>query len=342
MAEETNIRDTNTKIQLSLAAALFFSPLVQHMLKKNNLDLSENDKAFIRDYVKFWYITILFGLITITTGVLHYLFALDILNVVYTTSIFILIFLLTISMISILSDISLIRWGDYATQNYTVKWNKKNIILTYLPLYNIYLRYQLHNFEKPTRWIKESIFRWILFIIFCMFGNITISSIIILIITLRIASLISDIDVISMSTKHRLNSLFLKNPEELRGYITWFLIYIGKLFIHLFRPMKAYTLSQEVMYEKEVYSHILNIQNNTPIISEYIIWIFLLTGIIYFGNIDFTVRTYYTWFGLLITRYLIMAIQLKHLPHLPIAREIIWLFQRIWSFFKKESFIPKT
>jgi len=46
--EETKVIDTNTKTQLSLAAALFFSPLVQNMLKNNTRDITDKDKDFIR------------------------------------------------------------------------------------------------------------------------------------------------------------------------------------------------------------------------------------------------------------------------------------------------------
>jgi hypothetical protein len=51
--EEMKAVDTNTKTQLSLAAALFFSPLVQNMLNKNTWDLTDKDKEFIRGYIKF-------------------------------------------------------------------------------------------------------------------------------------------------------------------------------------------------------------------------------------------------------------------------------------------------
>ena len=60
MAEELKTADTNTKTQLSLAAALFFSPLVQNMLKKNTRDITEQDRNFIRGYIRFGYITLLF------------------------------------------------------------------------------------------------------------------------------------------------------------------------------------------------------------------------------------------------------------------------------------------
>jgi len=60
MVEELKTVDTNTKTQLSLAAALFFSPLVSGMLKKNTRNITDKDRDFIRGYIKFGYISILF------------------------------------------------------------------------------------------------------------------------------------------------------------------------------------------------------------------------------------------------------------------------------------------
>ena len=48
MVEETKVTDTNTKTQLSLASALFFSPLVSNMLKNGTRDITEKDRNFIR------------------------------------------------------------------------------------------------------------------------------------------------------------------------------------------------------------------------------------------------------------------------------------------------------
>ena len=339
MVEETKVRDTNTKTQLSLSAALIFSPLVQNMLKRNTRDITDQDKDFIRGYIKFGYITILFGIITITAWILNYLFALNILNVTYTISISILIFLLIISVVSILSDISLIKWGDHMIQTYTIEGNKKNIIIKYLPIYNIYLWYQAHNFEKPNWRIKESIILWTIFFIACLSGSILISSCILIVIIVRIAALMSDIDFLNTKTKQQFNKLFFKNPEELRGYITWFFIYLGKSFVHIFTVMQPYTLSEEIAQEKKTYGHIIDTQTNRDIVIEYILWILLTIWLIYIAKIDFTVRTYYTGLWLLIARYLIMMIQLKYLPHLPIARELLLLVQWIGSFFKRKPFI---
>ena len=340
MAEETKVTDTNTKTQLSLAAALFFSPLVQHMLTANTRDITDQDKDFIRGYIRFGYVTILFWVITISAGVLNYLFPLSILSVTYTVSIFILVFLLLISIVSILSDISLLRWGDRSLQNYTIEGNKKDIIFKYLPIYNIYLRYTSHTFEKPNRRIKESILLRTIFLLLSMSGSVFLTSCIVILIVLRVASLMSDIDFLNTSTKQWLNRLFFKNPEEMIGYVSWFLVYLIKSLVHIFAPIQAYTLTEEITKEKSAYGRIIDIQNtNRNIIIEYILWIFLTIWLLYIAKVDFTVRTYYAWLSLLFARYLIMAIQLKHLPHFPLAREILLFIRGIGKLFTKKLFI---
>ncbi len=343
MVEEVKKTDSNTKTQLSLAAAMFFSPLVQNMLNKNSRDIPEQDKQFIRGYIKFWYVTLLFGLITITTWILHYLFMLNILNMIYTVSIFILMFLLLISVVSILSDISLLKWWDHGLDIYSVEGNKKDIILKYLPIYNIYLWYSAHNFEKPNRRIKESLLLWTLFFIVSITWSVWWSTIILIAIVVRIASLMSDIDFLKIPTKKILNTLFFKNPEEIIGYISWFCMYIAKSCVHLFftTKMEPYTLAREIKRQKEYYGYIIDITWNTSIIMEYILWILLMVGLIYVINPDFTVRTYYLGIWLLLARYAVMAIQLKHLPHFPITGKLILFVQWIAKIFKKKSsFIP--
>ena len=327
--------DNNTKTQLSLAAALFFSPLVQYILRKDTRDITDKDRDFIRGYIKFGYITLLFWLITIVSWVMNYFFMLKILNVTYTISIFILIFLLVISVVSILSDISLLKGRNTKPQNYTIEGNKKDIIVKYLPVYNIYLWYTVHTFDKPNRRIKESILLWMLFLLVSMLGNIFISSTLLILIIFRVAALMSDIDFLTIPIKQRLNKLFLKNPEEIMGYVTWLFLYILQSFVHIFVPMPAYSLQTAIVKEKESYSRIIDIHNNTNIIIEYMLWILLMIWLVYTMHIDFTIRTYAAWFWLLILRYIIMVIQLKHLPHLPIARELFLLVKAVIRYGKK-------
>ncbi len=339
MTEENIISDSNTKTQLSLAAALFFSPLVQHMLTTNKRDINETERDFIRWYIKIGYVTLALAILAIASWVMNYLYPLSILSITYTISIFILIFLLLISIVSILSDISLVKWWSLAFHTSSVEGNRKDILLKYLPAYDIYLRYASHSFEKPNRWIKESIILWTLFGIVCLSGNIFLSSTLLILIIVRIASLMSDIDFLSIPIKQQLNKIFVKNPEEFFWYITWFISYIGKSITHTFISMQPYTLASEIHREIEVYSRIIDLQGTTSIIIEYIIWILLAIWMTMVISPDFTVRTYYAALWLLIARYAVMGLQLKHLPHLPVARELLLLFMTIISFFRKRFFI---
>jgi hypothetical protein len=66
MDKETQQENNQTKTQLSLAALMFFSPLVQNVIKKTSMELTENDKTFIKGYIRFGYIALIILAITLT------------------------------------------------------------------------------------------------------------------------------------------------------------------------------------------------------------------------------------------------------------------------------------
>jgi len=335
--EETKVRDNNTKTQLSLAAALFFSPLVKYILNKNTWNITKADESFIRGYITLGYITLFLGVVVLTSSILHYALVLHIFNSIYTISIFLLLVVLIVSVVSILSDVRLIQWDNLSLPTQTIEGNKKNILLTYLPIYNTYLWYRLHNFEQPNRWIKESIFLRILFFLISITGIVRWTVIVLLLIIIRVASLASDIDILDISIKRNFNKLFTKNPEEIRWYVVGFLSYLIQSIVHLVRPSTHYSLDTEIDTAKESYSRIIDIKKNRSLIGEYILWFGIIGWIIYLISPDFTVRTYYAWFWLLLLRYITMAIQLKHLPHFPIAREIILLVKKTGKLFIRNT-----
>ncbi len=338
MVEEAKQTDTNTKTQLSLAAALFFAPLVSYILDRTIRDISQQDKEFIRGYIKFGYITLALWTITLVAGIMNYLFVAPRLDALYSLCIIFLLGLLVLSMICILTDISLLKGSDYHISIYSVEGNKKDLILKYLPIYNIYLWYTAHSFEKPNRWIKESLLVWLICIAVCMTGSIWATTMVSILIIIRVASLVSDIDIVATKTKQWLNTLFTKNPEELWGYVTWCIRYVATLFPTLWtRKATPLNLSAVIEQEKQAYSRIIDI--DTPLIWEYSIWLVGCISIAYFLSIDMTIWTYTLGFGLLLARYILMALQWKHLPHLPLAREVVLLCQRIWTRFKPIRFI---
>ena len=80
----------------------------------------------------------------------------------------------------------------------------------------------------------------------------------------------SDIDVLHTQLKQQLNRLFFKNPEELRGYITGFIVYLAKSLGTLFKKAPL-NLREEIAKEKEAYGHIISIKEEKTILIEYIL-----------------------------------------------------------------------
>jgi hypothetical protein len=323
MWAENQIHSTNknnNKIELSLSAIMFFSPLIQNIIKKDNKIINQ-DKTFIKSFIKLGYFNIFLLVITIWLQIWFYLTnlpAFDIASLIF---------------ISILT-ISLVIWSIYAISDTTIPLlnnglqkieetkksnninNKFNYLINYIPFYNIYLRYKNHNFDTPDLILKESISRWSLFaIIFILFQNQTINRIFISILWIRIISLMNNIDVWK-TTKQKLNKLFTKNPEELRWYIGWFIT-------HIFSRSKI-SLQDHINIKKEKYQLLFKL-NNKQIALEYIILSSLSIFSIYqwytLDNYPLIIATLF-----IVTRYIIMIVKRNHLPHLPILREITNIF----------------
>jgi hypothetical protein len=133
-------------------------------------------------------------------------------------SIVVLTIILVIGTIGILTDTDIIAhdisWMKLYNEHVTT--DRKQILIRYLPIYNIYLRYQEHNFDTPDILIKESILTWLLFVIFGFCTTPFWTSIWLIVIIIRVASLMGGIDIINPEIKKFINTLFSKNPEELR------------------------------------------------------------------------------------------------------------------------------
>jgi hypothetical protein len=142
------------------------------------------------------------------------------LQVLYAISMGILLVFLLAGTIAILSDISLHLQKNLALSYYDIGEKRKGIILKYLPRYNIYIWYKLHSFGAPNRWIKESIIRWTIFFLLMLTGDPYVLSIFLVFLILRIATLSAGVDFLALHIKEKINLLFTKNPEEIRGYVT--------------------------------------------------------------------------------------------------------------------------
>lgn len=146
-----------------------------------------------------------------------YFFASVVFLWIYRLSAIMLIVLLVGGTIGAMANIKLLQEDETLLHYNKIQNDKSDIFLSFFPIYNIYQRYKLHNFEHPYRWAKESILWWTLFTIVIVATKSAVGSgFILTMIVIRVASLLSGIDVLDEQVKKKINNFFFKNPEELR------------------------------------------------------------------------------------------------------------------------------
>lgn len=324
---------SQTRIQLSLAALMFFSPLVQSVIKKENMELSESDKTFIKWYIRFGYISLIILAITLATGLTNYRLELSFIDRIYTISIVVLTIVLVIGTVGILTNTNILTGKKELMTFYSeqISTDKKEILLAYTPIVNIYKRYQEHNFEKPNLLIKESIIAWVIFLVLGLAATPWRASTFLILIIIRVASLMGWMDIISPQIKTFINKLFIKNPEELRWYIRWSIVHLYK------RVMKVSELKSfkaDIDEAKQDFSLLYNVQleNSVIIKTQYAIWIIASILLIRQTHRNLLERTKLIPLLILLWRYVVMLFKRHHLPPLPIFKEItdvgIYLYEK--------------
>lgn len=316
----------SNKTQLSLAATMFFAPFVKSTLKNWHLELTKEDTDFINWYTRLWFINIGLLLLTLVSGISSYLTHDYVLNRVYLISIGILVWILVLSSILILANVKIFQWDNEFLHSTQISTNKSDILLSYLPIYNFYLWYKLHNFEKPYRWAKESILLWSIFsILSLIFANIIVSSFIITVIIIRIASLMSGIDVLDPHVKQKINKLYTQNTEEIWWYVCGYIKYIWKKISW----KNNQTLKEIIILQKYRYQKLHIIKWNEFIQLQYII---LMIGLWLWSYLWYQKTenqwVYYIPAILIFGKYILMAKKRKHLPPLPIINDIFGMFKR--------------
>lgn len=291
---------------------MFFSPLIKNLIKKND-NISELEKNFIHWFIKIGYFNIILLIISIVTQILHYVSKLSILQTIS--------FILTIVL-----WISLVVWSIYAISNKEILKNNNQInkkeqktdllenILYYIPIYNIYIRYKKHEFENANLILKKSIVVRTIFTILLIFSNkINLIFIIITFIVLRVISLTNWINWWD-NVKKIINSLFKKNPEEIRAYFKWTIITV----------FNKKNIKENIALTKNKFSLIPKIEYRQMLL-QYIILLIILGFWLYKSYINWSTNTIIALI-LILSRYLMMIIKRKHVPNLPIIKEVTDLF----------------
>ena len=213
MESEKSIISSEAKLS-AIASVMFFSPFVKNSIKSE--DFSEDEKIFINGYIKIWFLNLIL-LVIILLVALANLFEVNqiltrIINI-WSLSIFIIS---VFSIFACANELGMWWPNESINQEIHQKWQ---ILKAYTPIINFILRFRQENYNMPYRWLKESILLRTCFI----FGTLLFWSTfwigVFAVIAIRLILLMLNMDIIPLSIKKSINSLFSCNPWEICAYI---------------------------------------------------------------------------------------------------------------------------
>ncbi len=310
----TNIAK-NTKIELALAALMFFSPLIKSELKKRQ-NLGNEDKQFIYWFIKLWYLNIVMLIITIMLELAYYSTTQNIFNIVGNISLVLLAVSLIIGSIFAISERSITKpiTQDNNSMKITTKNDILDIILKFIPLYNVYLWYEKHDFEWNDIALKESLILWWGFSILLIFPlhNLFFITYLVLILLMVLINIFG-LNIWEKYDKF-INNLFKKNPEEARWWFIWIIT----------APFSRSEVNATIETKKQRYSFIVKLDHKQVLLEFIILSILVLIWIILW--IYFKQYSIIIWVLLILWRYAIMLIKWKHITHIPIIKELTNIF----------------
>lgn len=317
-------KDILFRNQLALASLFFFRPLTKWMIKKKWFNISADDKSFVEWYIKIWLLSSVLLLIYIVIIFSKFYFRESILDPVSKILIIVILAIIILWIIWILSNVSI--WKKLTIEQQDS--NNKNLSLTYLPLINIYSRYNNHNFDKPDLINKESILIRSIFTILLLTGNLFITAIILILIIVRFVSLLMWIDIVNKDSKDILNRLFYINPEEIRWYVSGSIKYLVK------NKNNKGDIKQFIETEKTDYKKLYNTMDILHIKIQYIVVIILLWLLVYLNLWNTSILLFTV---LILWRYGIMRIKRNHLPSIPIIKGIIFWILKLYNRFTSKN-----
>lgn len=202
---------TSIKTELSLVALLCLAPLVQRHLRTSDEELSADDLVFIKGYIKLGNINLILLILICGLGAASMLGAGSIFSFAYLSISALLSLLFIVGTVCVFTDIPVKILQAHtssattatpatATTTSTISTNEtqfspKNILLSYLPGYNIWLWYHLHEFATPNLILKESILVRLVFGASCFLATSTPAITLILLMGIRVVTLINQINL---------------------------------------------------------------------------------------------------------------------------------------------------
>lgn len=311
------------KHELSFACIFIFvfAPFINMFIKHNNFELTEDDIDFINSYKIFWTVLTWIAIIAVITWIIYIYYWLWLFLIVSNILWFILLIWIFYWIFLIFLDkrFTLINFKE--TKKIKA-WNI-NIINSYVPIFNISIRYNYDEQRKKNRRLKESyLFRMTLWFLWVIFFDTNFIAFLLIIIFLRVVFLFSWIDFINDRLKERIYNSFSNNYEELFWYIKW---YIKNL------TNSVLWLSKNINDSVQEYSQLHNLRNKLALFENLVLIILIWLYIYYYSHS--IINSIYNILNLipfiiLLSKYIIQ-IYLRRINYIPIIHEILVLIKKI-------------
>jgi nitrogen fixation-related uncharacterized protein len=276
-------------------------------------------------------------ILSVVSGLTSYFYDYLIIDWIYKIDTLILMWLMIVSILWVIVEKNILWWETKFFQYKEITNDKTDILFGFLPIYNIFMRYKIHTFDSPYWRAKESILWRLLFILVSLIiKNVVFSSFILVLIIIRIASLMSGIDIISDEIKKKINNVFYKNPEEIRWYVSGSIIFvIEKFTLHsaLDKETKL-DLNDSIKQEKKKYQILSTFQIDNKLYIQYWLLVLILLMWIYTWISAMNQWIYIIPSLMIWLRYIVMYWKWKHLPNLPLLKEFTDLIYYIFEFVK--------
>ena len=214
METEKNIISSEAKLS-AIAAVMFFAPFVKNRVKSDP-SLSEEDRNFIAWYIQVWFVNIIFLAFVLISSCLNLYLVNWVLSRIITIGSIAIFIVSVFSIFSCANDLPMRSENEPIVQKIPHKWQ---LLKAYTPIMNFIYRFRQENYNMPYRRLKESILLRTSFIFWTLLLWNSFGIGIFVIIVVRIILLLMNIDIVPISMKKAINSIFLCNPWEIAAYI---------------------------------------------------------------------------------------------------------------------------
>ena len=294
----------------AVAGLMFFAPFIKRNINSDS-SFTDEEKDFILWYTQVGYINLVFLIIVLIPALLNIFIVWPYLSwIINIWSI--AIFIISIfSIVACANSLSMRKSDEKIVYNIQHKWQ---VLKSFTPILNFFLRFRQSDYSMPYRWLKESILLRTCFIFWTLLLWSSFWLWILVIIFVRVILLLCNIDIIPLSMKKAINTSFSCNPWEIFAYF----------FAPITSKLKRIDLETVLQSKKLQYSQWQNFW--ISIILQYLMFLGVLF-LIYRNSINLSVDELILYVAaiLWIIRIVTFSINKKTFLRIPILSEIVSL-----------------